>query len=136
GAGPPAGRGGSRGGGGPSGGGGGAGAAGEGPPAGVGRAPPPPPAAVADRAIDGQVAGLLERRELLRERRVGEAEAVAHEGEVGPVRRREQSDDGQARARVDQLVELGRRAHRGRDARLRSPAINVGPPSTSATATG
>jgi hypothetical protein len=60
---------------------------------------------------DLDVADLLQGGQLLGQGRVGQAHTVADELEVGPLRGRQQGDDGQPGRRVDQLVEP-RRAHR------------------------
>ncbi len=129
-------------------------------PADGGEASAHAPAPIVHRPLDHEVARVLERRELFRERRVGQGESIADEREVGPVGRREERHDREARARMDQLVELrsielrsvelrtrdrrdvglrgaGRHdASYGHAARRRIVPINVGPPSTIATATG
>src|SRR5262245_26942633 len=88
--------------------------------------------------LDRDVAGVLERGKLLRERRVGQAELVADERKVCPVRRSQESDDREACRRVDKLVEahlIGHCAAARRVARSRIPAITRGPPSRSSIAT-
>jgi AcrR family transcriptional regulator len=89
-----------------------------------GRAEPQVSAAAAAGAglAHGHVAGLFQGGDLLRQRRVAQAQAVPHEGEVGPVGRGQQGDDRQPGRRVDQLVELRRSAHQ-RPARSRRVVI-------------
>ena len=72
-----------------------------------GRAEPQVSAAAAAGAglAHGHVAGLFQDGDLLGQRRVAQAQAVPHEGEVGPVGRGQQGDDREPRRRVDQLVE-------------------------------
>ena len=72
-----------------------------------GRAEPQVSAAAAAGAglAYGHVAGLFQDGDLLGQRRVAQAQAVPHEGEVGPVGRGQQGDDREPRRRVDQLVE-------------------------------
>ena len=105
--------------------------------AGIGEAHAYAAATVRHRAIDGDVTGVLQRRELLRQCGVGETEAIADEREVDPVCRGQQCDDRQACARVDELVET-----RGSRSRVEAPfrarraaATNLGPPSSTAIAT-
>ena len=78
-----------------------------------GRAEPQVSAAAAAGAglTHGHVAGLFQDGDLLRQRRVAQAQAVPHEGEVGPVGRGQQGDDRQPGRRVDQLVEPRLDAH-------------------------
>ena len=80
-------------------------------------------ATIAHRTVDAHVSGLLERRELLRERRVGEVELVAQERELGPVGGCEQRDERQPGAGMDQLVEP---AARSRCVGLRGPTPHPG----------
>ena len=72
-----------------------------------GRAEPQVSAAAAAGAglAYGHVAGLFQDGDLLGQRRVAQALAIPHEGEVGPVGRGQQGDDREPRRRVDQLVE-------------------------------
>src|SRR5262245_31065784 len=91
-------------------------------------------AALAERSFDRDVPGLLERRQLFRQRRVGEAELVADEREVRPVGSRQQGDDREACGGVDELVEaclVGHCVAARRVARSRIQAITRGPPSRS-----
>src|ERR1700694_4808345 len=85
---------------------------------------------------EGDVASLLQGRQLLRQRRVREVELVAKKRELGPVGGRKQRDERQARGRVYQLVEAGR-SHRAtfRAVRRRTEARSIGPPSMIITAT-
>src|SRR5690349_17231910 len=69
------------------------------------------PAAAGAGLADGHVAGLLQRGDLLGQRRVAELQAVADEGEVGPFGRGQQGNDRQAGRRVDEFVELRSGAH-------------------------
>src|SRR5476651_1153183 len=63
--------------------------------------------ALANKGLpDLDVVSSFERRELLRERRIGELHAVADKGEVSPVGGREQRHDREPRRGVNQLVEL------------------------------
>ena len=59
----------------------------------LGQARPHAPATIAQRTFDAHVSGLLERRELLGERRVRQVELVAQERELGPIGGREQRDE-------------------------------------------
>ena len=78
-----------------------------------GRAEPQVSAAAAARAglAHGHVAGLFQDGDLLGQGRVAQAQAVPHEGEVGPVGRGQQGDDREPRRRVDQLIEPRLDAH-------------------------
>src|SRR6185312_12403698 len=60
---------------------------------------------------DLDVAGVGEGGELFRQRRVGQCELVAQDGEVRPAGRGEEGDEGQPGGRVDEFVEPGP-AHR------------------------
>ncbi len=95
-----------------------------------GQCDPYPAPLVFDVAIDGDIAGLLERRELLGQRRIRHLQAVSDKGEVGPVGRSQQRDYRKPRARMDELVEarLDRRFAYHRSARRRMPATSDGPP--------
>ena len=96
-----------------------------------------PAMAPGGRPLDDEVAGLLQRGELLGQRGVGQPEPITDEREVDPVSRRQQRDDRQPGAGVDDLVEL-------RDAVTAGPStatpladdrISCGPPVTMSTAT-
>jgi hypothetical protein len=96
------------------------------------------PAPLAQGSLDGDVAGFLQGRQLLRQGRVREPELLANEREVGPVGRGEERDDLQSRRRVDELVEAAVRGHRTASRRLapaRIAAITRGPPRRMITAT-
>src|SRR5215468_3286183 len=69
------------------------------------------PAAAGAGLAHGHVAGLFQDGDLLGQRRVAQAQAVPHEGEVGPVGRGQQGDDREPGRRVDQLVEPRPGAH-------------------------
>src|SRR5690606_25135415 len=84
---------------------------------------------------DLDIARFLERGQLFGQRRVGEADVVADEREVGPLGCGEQGDDRQTGRRVDQFVEAWR-GHPVTPERLssmmrRSVRMSHGPPATS-----
>jgi pimeloyl-ACP methyl ester carboxylesterase len=97
-----------------------------------------PAASLAQRSLDRHVAGFLERRQLLGQRRVGQRELVTDERELRPVGRGQERHDRQPRGRVDELVEPGSVRHPAAVRRIALPriaAIRRGPPSRIATAT-
>src|SRR5215471_7975092 len=94
--------------------------------------------ALADEALAYlHVAGGLERRELLGERRIRQCELIANEPEIRPLRRGEQGDDRESGRRVNQFVEP-RCGHAPTPARRdimirRRRRINLGPQTIIAT---
>src|SRR6187431_1165046 len=105
-------------------------------PTGIGEAHVDPASSILRGTVDHDVAGVVQGGELLGQRGVGESQPIADEREVDPVGGGQQGDDGQPRARVDELVEsrLGRHRATLRIARRRTAAISSGPPRATAIA--